>query len=50
MPRVPGRHVSNSTLRPERIPLWTAVFSCVAAALTVLGELLMLVHNFWPRF
>lgn len=48
MSRVPGKHESRPCLRPERFPLLTAVFSCATAALSTVGALLVLAHQFWP--
>jgi hypothetical protein len=45
MAKVPGKHGSRPGRWPERLPFWTAVFGLVAAVLSVLTALLVLVHQ-----
>lgn len=48
MSRVPGKHENRSDRWLERLPCLTAVFNCVAAALSAVGALLVMAHQFWP--
>jgi hypothetical protein len=44
MRKVPSKNVGRSGKMPERLAFATAVLGCAAAALSVVGALLLLLH------